>query len=303
MMKMPLDLSFALFCAIFLTFVMPARASVIVIGNSAVSPLYNTTPNSSTMSYNNDGDFLVVSVLAQANGTAGAAPNVTFNGKSFGALSEFHSSITDDYAQASNDSYAYVGFLKNAEVGTFDLVVDYAPGNGPIVFNDGGWQVSVLSLSNVNEIDPISGISWVDTGTGASTDTTILSDNPGEIKDGGLLYIASARSGTSASDPLFDPATGGLTTINFESLDTLDGDPTNGRFGTYYKFLDAGDLSGANNDQVFLTTSGGGRESAFAFVINDINSGNQIPEPSSVVLTALGCLVLRMVNRNRRKSA
>ncbi len=256
-----------------------ADAAVITVGNTGSSgPIAAAAGNESgSMSFNNNGSFLavVLTVSASSGLSVSSAPTVSYNST---ALTPAATYVYSDYA------YSAVYYLNNPAAGDHPLSVNF--GADILQAGYGAWEFGALSLSNVKSASPVAAA--VTASANGLTSWTITSPTPGAISAGDLLLLGNAAS-NSIPNPNWTTAAGSQISLYYNG--TPAGAGARDYNGEYAKLV-AGDLSGANSDQVVLSSTQS-RVGARALVVFDA-----IPEPSALAM--LGIAAAGLMFRRRR---
>ncbi len=263
-----------------------ADAATITVGNMQASgPIAGAAGNDgSTMSFDNNGEFLAVVVTMSGDrhavGIAGTPnPSVTYGGT---ALTQ---AIVD---QDGIRGWSAIYYLSDPAASINDLSVQF----GADVLGAataGSWEIGAFSLSNVDTANPIAGsATWL--GNNPPDDPDIIeSSTPGAISAGDFLVLGQAVRSVIPS-PRYETATDSQQVIFYNANPVAGSEDYQGQ----YALLLAGDISGANNDELALASTTG-RPGAHTGVVF-----NAIPEPGSLALLGLGGLLMLGRGRTQR---
>jgi len=265
-------------------------AAAISVDNSHTSgeidEAVGSTPDSFSTTYNNTTDFLVVMTTASADNGKGTwqasdSPTVTYAG----------APMTEAVFETGNDfGGVMLHYLKNPAIGSNSLVVDF---DTALSSDDTArFQVGALSLLNVDLLDPVAEIEvWPQNDAGdSSIDHTMTSTVPGAISAGDFLgLVAYGNNRLTERAPIWQTPDESMSQL---FLTNANGHPEDSvaEYGT----LTVDDLSGANNDELFLDNAE--KRTGFAGGVV-FNSASVIPEPTSACLLLTGGLA--MLRRRR----
>lgn len=257
-----------------------AHAATITVGNFGNSGdlVASDDPNNddfTTAPFNNDGEFLVVTLSAAApNGDLASdlsAPTVTFGTQTMTLVTA---------NQRSTRGYAAVYYLADPSIGSSAVTVDFNANVMPDT--TGSIIVGYASLFNVDEVDPIAG-----TGTITNMETETISAILDPIEAGDLL-VTAITADDNVDYPQYKTATGSpsdnSTQLYFSDL------PGNNREAqSYFVSLVTGDVN--IDGDVVLTRQDARSEAGVGVAFN------AIPEPASLALLGLGGLLMIPIRR------
>ena len=258
---------------------MNAGAKVIVNNTQSSGEILAAAGNdSATMSYNNNGDFLAAVVTVSGNdGVTRPVPTPTV---SFGP----DNLIQQASGQRRAHGWSSIFYLADPTAGAQTFSVDF--GASAVSEDNGAWEFGVLSLSNVDETDPIASSDGWD----RNQTHTFTSSVPGGIDTLDLLLVGSAAE-YEHPDPHWHVPTDSQTSFYY------NGSPTGANrheYNAMYANLADGDLSGTSNDELLISQAPESRLGGYSGVVfNGI-----IPEPATLTLLGVGGLLLG----NRRRS-
>ncbi|MEX0652758.1 MAG: hypothetical protein WD534_01760 [Phycisphaeraceae bacterium] len=178
-------------------------------------------------------------------------------------------------------------YLADPATDSNTLSVDFGADILPTAGN-GAWEIGAVSLSGVDEADPIAGV----LSTSSNNDPLIMeSGTPGAITAGDFLLLSAGNDGSTGT-PTYTVPTGSQTILYDNNSPT--GTSGGRSYDAIHATLAAGDLSGDNGDEVVLGAETRTRNGAHTGVVF-----NAIPEPASLSLLASGGLLL--LPRRRRE--
>ncbi len=252
----------------------PVAQGAIIVGNTGTSGNLDSVDagnESGSFSFDNNGEFLVVTMAGASNDNSVPTVNaanisVTFNSVAL-TLAGFQ--------QRSNDQIAGVWYLTNPAVGEFTLSLNFNQNAFTGDATTGDWQFGAISLSNVNESDPIAGLLTTNSGT---ADQTITPQTPGEINSGDFLAVGIGTTGNHTANH--------YQTVSTLQTDFYSEDPAS-PYSSIYQVLTAADIDGLGSvllDEVGNTI---GTSQATVGVVFNV-----VPEPTSVVLLSMGFAML-----------
>jgi hypothetical protein len=256
-----------------------ATRATIIMGNTGTSGEIPAVTGNETGSFifTNNADFLAVAISMSSDNDMSsglASPTVTYNGD---PLTEV------DSTQRGDDGWVGIFYLDSPSIGGHTLSVSF---DDALALDGGAWQIGALSLSNVDESNPIAGSATTITG---GTGYTIPSSSTGLISEGDFLLVAVAADNVTG-DPhmVIDTTLNG--TILYDSNEPAGAG--NRDYDAMYWALGEDDISGVDDDEVLLVNSGNSRVHAGIGVVF-----NAIPEPGTFALLTLAGLLAAVFRR------
>lgn len=258
-----------------------AANAAILVGNTGVSGNLTAVSGneSGSFSFDNDGEFLLVTVAGETGGNVGATSvntaniSVTFNGDALTLVG---------FGVNSNDGFAGIWYLKDPDLGNHSLSFNF---NQDVITGDAStesnWQFGAIALSNVDEADPIAGTYGL--GVSTSAQSFVITPDVSQTFDAGdFVALADSNQAVTTVGAHFRTATDGQSTL----YSLAQGNA----YASIHQVLTAGDID-INGDVPMTDINNGNKYHARGVVLN------AIPEPASLGVLGFGALLL---TRRRR---